>query len=59
MSTHATECNVCGGGETDHHLVVEIERVFGASVWIYDDEYIRIVPHVTRRLVQERTVGLI
>ena len=45
------QCNVCGGGETDHHLCVATEGVFGASVWVYDDGYARVVPTVTRSLV--------
>lgn len=37
-------CNVCGGDESDHHLVVHTERVFGATVWVYDDGFARVVP---------------
>jgi len=36
-------CNVCGGGERDHHLCVGIESVLGGDIWVYDDGYARVV----------------
>jgi len=48
-STDDTErCNVCGGGESDHHLCVATESVLGGHIWIYDDGYARVVPWWTR-----------
>jgi hypothetical protein len=46
-------CNVCGGTERDHHLVTATERVYGASVWVYDDGYARVVRSLTRSLLTD------
>lgn len=47
-------CNVCGGGESDHHLVIAIEDILGGSIWVYDDGYARVVPWLT---ADERLAG--
>jgi len=48
MSKPHEVCNVCGAPGERHTLVTDFERVLGATVWVYDDGYARVVPWHTR-----------
>jgi len=42
-------CNACGGDKQDHNLCVANEPVLGGDIWVYDDDYARVVPWWTPR----------